>query len=42
MLEKMVVNLALSQLIQDPNFGGRYCSLTPDHSNFIDAEEHEQ
>lgn len=30
------------KLIADPNFGGRYVSITPGHPNFIDQQEYQQ
>jgi protein-arginine kinase len=30
------------QLIEDPNYGGRYVSITPGHPNFISQKEYEQ
>jgi hypothetical protein len=30
-----------TELIADPNFGGRYVSITPGHPNFIDSAEYD-
>jgi len=28
-------------LIADPNYGGKYVSITPGHKNFIDKKEYD-
>jgi protein-arginine kinase len=32
---------AFEQLIAMPEYGGKYCSFTPDHPNFVDQEEYQ-
>lgn len=42
MMEKLVLNLAVNELIANKDFGGKYHSLTPGHPNLIGVPTHEK